>query len=111
VSRRLEKGAELIAEGYSDSQIRAFSGQQRNFIEFSELDGYEWETAGKHALVAWIAYRFESSNIAGDSMEQYVSVVNRAYETSGLSPPGKAPNSTGYILRCARLSMLLRELA
>jgi hypothetical protein len=27
-------------------------------------------------------------------MAQYVSVVNRAYETSGLSPPGKAPNST-----------------
>jgi hypothetical protein len=49
---------------------------------------------GKHAMVAWIAYLFESSSISGDSMEQYVSVVNRAYETSGLSPPGKAPNST-----------------
>jgi hypothetical protein len=62
----LEKGAALIAEGYSDSRIQAFSGQQRNFVEFCELDGYEWETAWKHAMVAWIAYRFESSNIAGD---------------------------------------------
>jgi hypothetical protein len=34
VPRRLEKGAALIAEGYSDSRIQAFSGQQRNFIEF-----------------------------------------------------------------------------
>jgi hypothetical protein len=38
---RMDKGAELIAEGYSDSRIQAFGSQQRRFIEFCELDGYD----------------------------------------------------------------------
>jgi hypothetical protein len=45
-------------------------------------------------MVAWISYRFESSQISSDSMEQYVSVVNRACETRGLVPTGKAPTGT-----------------
>jgi hypothetical protein len=89
---RMDKGAELIAGSYSDSRIQAFGSQQQRFIEFCELDGYDWSEAGKHAMVAWIAYMFDSTSISGDSMEQYVSTVNRAFETSGLAPPGRPQN-------------------
>jgi hypothetical protein len=44
VTRRLEKGAELIAERDSYSRIQAFCGQKRNCIELYELDGYDWKT-------------------------------------------------------------------
>jgi hypothetical protein len=88
----MDKGAELIAEGYSDSRIQAFDRQQRRFIEFCELDGYDWYEAGKHAIVAWITYMFEPTRVSGDSMEQCVSTVYRAFETSGLAPPGMPQN-------------------
>jgi hypothetical protein len=43
-------------------------------------------------MCAWIVHMYETSTIAGSTMEQYVSVVNRAYETSGLDPRGKPVN-------------------
>jgi hypothetical protein len=43
-------------------------------------------------MCALIAHMYETSTIAGSTMEQYVSVVNRAYEISGLDPPGKTVN-------------------
>jgi hypothetical protein len=43
-------------------------------------------------MCAWIVHMYEMSTIAGSTMEQYVSVVNRAYETSGLDRPGKPVN-------------------
>jgi hypothetical protein len=52
---RLAKGAELIVEGYSDSQLRAFGYQQRRFVAFCELDGYDLDSAGKHAMISHIA--------------------------------------------------------
>jgi hypothetical protein len=79
---RMDKVAELIAEGYSDSRIQAFSTQQKRFIEFCESDGYDWLVAGKHAMCAWIVHMYETSTIADSTMEQCVSVVNRAYETN-----------------------------
>jgi hypothetical protein len=88
----MDKVAELIAEGYSDSRIQAFSTQQKRFIEFCESDGYDWLVSGKHAMCAWIAHMYETSTIAGSTMDQYVSVNNRAYETSELDPPGKQVN-------------------
>jgi hypothetical protein len=42
----MDTGAELIAEGYSDSRIQAFGSQQRRFIEFCELDAYDLSEAG-----------------------------------------------------------------
>jgi hypothetical protein len=53
---RLDKVAELIAEGYSDSRIQAFSTQQKRFVEFCESDGYDWLVAEKHAMCAWIVH-------------------------------------------------------
>jgi hypothetical protein len=98
----MDKGAELIAEGYSESRIQAFGSQQRRFIEFCELDRYNWSEAGKHAMVAWIAYMFELTSISGDSMEQYVSAVNRAFETSGLTPPGRPQNCNRLFVEVKR---------
>jgi hypothetical protein len=43
-------------------------------------------------MCAWLVHIYETSTVAGSTMEQYVSVVNRAYETSGLDPPGKQAN-------------------
>jgi hypothetical protein len=63
----MDKGAELMAESYSVSRIQAFGSQQRRFIEFCELDGYDCFEAGKHAMVARNAYMFESTSISGDS--------------------------------------------
>jgi hypothetical protein len=37
----MDKVAELITEGYSDSRIQAFSKQQKRFIGFCESDGYD----------------------------------------------------------------------
>jgi hypothetical protein len=89
---RMDKVAELIAEGYSDSRIQAFSTQQKRFTEFCESDGYDWLVARKHDMCASIVHMYETSTIAANTMEQYVSVVNRTYETSGLDPPGKPVN-------------------
>jgi hypothetical protein len=84
----LAQSAELIVAGYSDSRLENFNNLQRRFVSFCELDGYDWESAGKHAMVAWMAFLFETTKISGDSMRQYVSSINMAYETSGLAPPG-----------------------
>jgi hypothetical protein len=108
--------AELIAEGYSDSRIQAFSTQQKRFTEFCESNGYDWLVAGKHAMCSWIVHMYETSNIAGSTMVKYVSVVNRTYETSGLDPPGKPVNGNKLFVevrksidgfKCARESMVL----
>jgi hypothetical protein len=98
----MEKGAELIAEGYSDSRIQDFGSQQWRCIEFCELCGYDWCEAGKHAMVAWIAYMLESTSISGDSIEQYVSTVNSAFETSGLAPPGRPQNCNRLYIEVKR---------
>jgi hypothetical protein len=58
---RMDMVAELIAEGYSDSRIQAFSTQQKHFTEFCESDGYDWLVAGKHAMCAWIVHMYETS--------------------------------------------------
>jgi hypothetical protein len=50
-------------------------------------------------MCAWIVHMYETSTIAGSTMEQYVSVVNRAYETGGLDPPGKPVNGNKLYVR------------
>jgi hypothetical protein len=92
----------LIAEGYSDSRIQAFSTQRKRFIEFCESDGYDWLVAGKHAMCAWIVHMYETATIAGSTMEQYVGVVYRAYETSGLDLPGKPANGNKLYVEVRR---------
>lgn len=85
----LEKGSELVAEGYSMSLLRIFDSTQRRFVEFCELDGCVWETAGKQSMVAWLGFTFETSSVSGSTIEQYANAVNRAYETGGLALPAK----------------------
>jgi hypothetical protein len=85
----LAQSAEFIVAGYSDSRLEKFNNLQRRFVSFCELDGYDCESAGKHAMVAWIAFLFETTKSSGDSMRQYVSSINMAYETSGPAPPGR----------------------
>jgi hypothetical protein len=46
-------GAALIAQGYSESRLRAFGSLTRRFIQFCELDGYDFESASRHAMVDW----------------------------------------------------------
>jgi hypothetical protein len=40
-------------------------------------------------MLAWMAFLFETTTISGDSMRQYGSSINMAYETSGLAPHGR----------------------
>jgi hypothetical protein len=100
----------LIAESYSDSHIQAFSTPHKRFIEFCEVDAYDWLVAGKHVMCAWIVHMYETSTIAGSTMEQYVSGVNRAYETSGLDPPGKPVNEISCMSKSESLSTALSVL-
>jgi hypothetical protein len=48
----LEESAELIATGYSESRLSALDSSTRRFMEFCEADGFEWEEAGLHAMLA-----------------------------------------------------------
>jgi hypothetical protein len=41
----------------------------------------------------WIGRLYETTRISGQTAEQYVSTVNRSYETQGLQPQGKPRNS------------------
>jgi hypothetical protein len=85
----LEKSAELVAKGNSESWLSALDSSTRRFTEFCEADGFEWEEAGLHAMLAGLSYLFHSTGITGETAEQYVSRVNAAYATMGLQPPAK----------------------
>jgi hypothetical protein len=89
----LEKSAELISKGYWESPLSALDNSTRRFIEFCEADGFKWEEAGLHAMLAWLSYTFHSTSITGETAEQYVSSVNAAYATMGLQPPAKPAGS------------------
>jgi hypothetical protein len=54
--RHLAAGGTLISQGCSESRLKAFGNQTRRFLQFCELDGYDWECASRHAVVARLAY-------------------------------------------------------
>ena len=93
-SSRLEEAAELIVAGYSDSRLQAQSGILVRFTAFCEADGVQWDEAGLHAMVPFLAELYATTQITGETATQYVSAINTAYETLGLAPPGRAPNAT-----------------
>jgi hypothetical protein len=49
-------------------------------------------------------------NRAGSTMVKYASVINRAYETSGLDPPGKPVNGISCKSKSESLRMALSVL-
>jgi hypothetical protein len=89
----LEKSAELIANGYLESRLSSLDSNTRRFTVFCEADGFEWEEAGLHAMLAWLSYLFHTTSITGETAKQYVSSVNAAYATMGLQPPAKPAGS------------------
>ena len=92
-SGRLEEGAKLIVSGFSDSRVNAQSSTMKRFIEFCNEDGVPWDTAGRHAMVAYLAELHATTTISGETATQYVSAINTSYQTLGLDPPGKAVNA------------------
>jgi hypothetical protein len=62
-------------------------------MEFCEADGFEWEEAGLHAILAWLSYMFHATSITGETAEQLVSSLNAGYATVGLQPPAKPAES------------------
>lgn len=93
LSSRLEEGADLIVAGYSDSRLTSQSSSMKRFIEFCDSEGVAWDSASRHAMVAFLADLYATTKISGETATQYVSAINTAYLTMGLDPPGRASNA------------------
>jgi hypothetical protein len=69
--RRLAARGALIDQDFAESRLRAFGSRTRRFIHFCELDGYEWESASRHAMESWLTCLYETTGTSGQTAEQY----------------------------------------
>lgn len=67
----------------------AIAAAWRRFCGFLGDRGQSWESATKMDLVRYMGHLFRTTSIQGETAEQYVSAVNRAYDLLGFPAPGR----------------------
>ena len=87
------QGATLIASGYEETRVDTIFSSFIRFKVYCDEKAPPWETAGCMTMVTYLGHLFSTGTIQGETAEQYVSAVNRAYDLLGLDAPGRPRGS------------------
>lgn len=85
--------------------MAAVDSVSKMFIQFCEEDGFDWEEAGLHAVLAFIALVFETTAVFRTLLRNYISSINGAYALHGHKAPAR-PYGSDRLYKDASMALV-----